>query len=71
MRPNHAKPDPLEEGVHPKREECTLIVKTVGGTKRRIFVSFDMCSDHHHRDLFLSQGRKSDATWHVSHLRTS
>lgn len=43
-----------------------MIVKTVGGTKRRIFVSFDTCSDQHHRDFFLSQGRKSDATWHVS-----
>jgi hypothetical protein len=52
--------------VHPKREKCTLIVKTVGGTKRRIFVSFDTCSDQHHRDFFLSEGRKSDATWHVS-----
>lgn len=39
---------------------------TIGGSKRRVFVSFDVERDRPFRDFFYRQGRKDDATWHVS-----
>ena len=44
-----------------------LIVQIIGGTKRRVFVSFDFERDRQFRDFFINQGRKSDATWAVTH----
>ena len=44
-----------------------MIVQTIGGTKRRVFVSFDVERDRPFKDSFLNQGRKSDATWHATY----
>ena len=40
-------------------------IKTYGGIKRRVFVSFNPERDRPLRDFFVNQGRKSDATWSV------
>ena len=42
-----------------------MLVQTVGGTRRRVFVSFDATRDRPFRDFFERQGAKSDATWLV------
>ena len=43
-----------------------MIIKTVGGVKRRVFLSFDTERDKPFRDFFINQGRKEDATWAVT-----
>ncbi|MDA0797361.1 MAG: hypothetical protein O2826_00130 [Chloroflexi bacterium] len=40
-------------------------IRTIGGTKRRIFISFDSERDRPVRDYFYNQGRRDDATWIV------
>ncbi len=45
-----------------------MVMRTVGGTKRKIFLSYDLERDRENRDFFLRQGRQSDATWHVGHM---
>lgn len=47
------------------RKGCVLNVRTIGGTKRRTFVSFDPTRGRPVRDFFLHQGRREDATWVV------
>jgi hypothetical protein len=42
-----------------------LNVRTVGGTKRRVFISFDPARGRPVRDFFFNQGRREDATWTV------
>mgnify|MGYP002821308318 CR=1 FL=1 len=42
------------------------ISRTIGGNKRRVFVSFDVERDRLFRNFFYREGRDHDATWHVS-----
>jgi hypothetical protein len=44
-----------------------MIVQTIGGSKRKVFVAFDVERDRQYREFLFNQGRKSDATWYVSH----
>jgi hypothetical protein len=45
---------------------CATIVQTIGGTKRKVFVSFDYERDRPYKDFFINQSRKPDATWFSS-----
>ncbi len=42
-----------------------MIVQTIGGIKRKVFVSYDTERDRAFRDFFINQSRHSDATWYV------
>ena len=42
-----------------------MLVQTIGGIKRKVFVSYDTVHDRAFREFFVSQSRHSDATWHV------
>ena len=42
-----------------------MIVKTIGGQKRRVYVCFDFERDRLLRDFFVDQGHRTDATWRV------
>ena len=44
-----------------------MIIKTVGGSKRLVYLCFDPERDRPLRDFFMKQGRQSDATWYVNH----
>ncbi|MEE8517712.1 MAG: hypothetical protein V3S98_01140 [Dehalococcoidia bacterium] len=44
-----------------------MIVKTIGGTKRKVYVSFDYERDRAFCDFFTDQGGESGATWQVAH----
>ena len=41
-------------------------IQTVGGIKRRVFVSFDTLRERPIRDFFINQGRREDSTWTVT-----
>lgn len=42
-----------------------MLVQTIGGLKRRVFVSYDTERDRPFRDFFINQSRHTDATWYV------
>ena len=44
-----------------------MVLRTVGGNKRRVYLCFDYERDRQLRDFFLNQGRHTDATWYVTH----
>ncbi len=52
--------------MHPKREACALGYRTIGGSKRRVFVSSDVERDRLLRNFFYREGQQHYATWHVS-----
>lgn len=43
----------------------TVLVQTIGGIKRKVFVSYDTVRDRPFRDFFIGQSRHTDATWYV------
>ena len=55
----------LMERVYPLREGYAVIVQTIGGIKRKVFVSYDAPRDRPFRDFFINQSRHTDATWYV------
>ena len=48
------------------RETRALGYRTIGGSKRCVFISFGVERDRPFRDFFYREGRKNDAMWHVS-----
>jgi hypothetical protein len=55
------------DGPLPRKRGISVVWHTVGGSKRLVFLSFDVERDRKLRDYFLTQGRHNDATWYVRH----
>jgi hypothetical protein len=43
-----------------------VIVQPIGGTKRKVHLSFDVEQGQPYKDFFVRQGQKRDATWSVT-----